>query len=160
MDAEILSQLVWIKWLLVAIAVTFVAIAGAMAWAGVVSARALKTSKTEQPFAEKAKHLLEKGLHAETRALSEERMRAYPGEAHALWYHAIACYRLGEMSTAMRSLRKAKELQPDWADTYVSPLMAAIETQGSTSSKVDLRVITPNPSVNQDAPPSGGAPVT
>ena len=159
MDAEILNQLTWIKWLLVTIAVAFVAIAGGIISAGVISLRAFKTSKTQQPFYENAKELLDRGLHAEVRALSEERMRAYPGDAHALWCHAVACYRLGDPNTAIRSLRKAKELQPDWADSHLSPLIAAIEAQ-STSSRTDLRVITPNPSVNPDAPPSGGAPVT
>jgi cytochrome c-type biogenesis protein CcmH/NrfG len=159
MDAEILNQLIWIKWLLAAIALAFVVIVGGVVWGGVMSSRALKATKTEKPFYERAKDLLDKGLHIEARALSEERIRAYPGDAHALWCHAIACYRLGEASTAIRSLRKAKELQPDWADSYVSPLIAAIESQGSTSSKAELRVITPNPSVNPDAPP-GGAPVT
>src|SRR5438552_1687079 len=100
MDAEILEQLVWIKWLLVGIVAAFVLIAAAMVWAGIMSSRAFKTSKTEQPFSEKAKDLLEKGLHAEARGLAEERIRAYPGDAYALWCHAVACYRLGESSTA------------------------------------------------------------
>lgn len=160
MDAEILNQLIWIKWLLVAISLALVVFALGMAWAAVVSSRALKTSTTEQPFSEKAKQLLDKGLHAEARALSEERIRAYPGDAHALWFHAVACHRLGEPATAIRSLRKARDLQPDWGQSYVAPLIAAIEAQSSTPSKGDLRVITPNPSVNPDAPPSGGAPVT
>ena len=160
MDAEVLNQLIWIKWLLTAIALAFVVIAAGLVWGVVMSQRALRTTKTDKPFYEKAKDLLDKGLHVEARALSEERIRAYPGDAHALWCHAVACHRLGEANTAIRSLRRAKELQPDWADSYVSPLIAAIESQASVSSKAELRVITPNPSVNPDAPPSGGAPVT
>ena len=160
MDVEILNQLIWIKWVLFVIASALVVFALGMAWAAVISSRALKTSTTEQPFPEKAKQLLDKGLHAETRALSEERIRAYPGDAHALWFHAIACHRLGDSGAAVRSLRKARDLQPDWGESYVAPLIAAIEAQGGTSSKGELRVITPNPSVNPDAPPSGDAPVT
>jgi hypothetical protein len=160
LDAEILNQLVWIKWLLVAVALSFVLIAGGLVWAGYVSSRALKSPKTEQPFDEKAKHLLEKGLDAEARALSEERMHDYSGDAYAFWCHALACHRLGDPGPAIRSLRKAKELQPAWADAYVSPLLSAIESQSNNSSRAELRVITPNPSVNPDAPPSGGTPVT
>ena len=144
MDTDILGQLLWIKWLLVAIAVAFVSVAVAMVWAGVLASRAFNTSKAEQPFSEKAKDLLEKGLYAEARALSEERMRTHPGDAYAFWYHAVACYRLGETLTAIRSLRTVIQLQPDWADTHVLPLIVAFESQSNASPRAELRVITPN----------------
>ncbi len=125
MDAEILRELVQIKWWIAALVV------------GVLSLAVLRTlidvkrsggprEVLRRSFASRAKSLLESSDSKQLLALAEERLRATPGDAYAHWYHAQAAHRLGDVAAAVESIRRVGDLQPEWRETYVEPFMRAL----------------------------------
>jgi tetratricopeptide (TPR) repeat protein len=171
MDSEILVQLVQIKWLLVAFVAIVVFRACLSAWTEIMKLGGFHPAKLlRSSFLEEARGLLEAGENAKALIVAEHRIKQAPGDAYGFWFHATAAYRVGNMPAALRSLRKVAELQPDWGITHVQPFIQAIEAQTSPhGQKADLRVLTPNPAFNTDAPPAefggpsppggGGSPV-
>jgi cytochrome c-type biogenesis protein CcmH/NrfG len=126
-DTQIIQQLVWIKWLLIALGVEvglFLVIAGALA---VSFIRHIQNQTRHHSFQELAKKLLDLGKPEEVLALAELRAAEYPADAYAFWFIAHASYRLGNMDRALFSLKKTRELEPRWEDEHIAPLMRAIE---------------------------------
>jgi tetratricopeptide (TPR) repeat protein len=171
MDSETLQQLTQIKWLLVGFLAVVVFRVCVAIWTEVMKLGGFHPSKLlRSSFLEEARGLLEAGENAKALLVAERRIEEAPGDAHGFWFHATAAYRVGNMPAALRSLRKVAELQPDWGITHVQPFIQAIEAQTSPhGQKADLRVLTPNPASNPDAPPAefggprppsgGGSPV-
>ncbi len=154
MEAEILTQLVWIKWLLIVVTLAAIAVAGVFVWIGMSMVHLPKEMQSKISFHEQAKVLLDSGKPEEVLALAEERATRFPADAYVHWFTAQASYRLGNFPHALVALKKTQELQPDWEETYTRPLVRFIEAKLSESPpKPDLRVITPDPTVNPGVPP-------
>jgi len=154
MEAEILTQLVWIKWLLIVVALAAIAVAGVFVWIGMSMVHLPKEMQSKISFHDQAKALLDGGKPEEVLALAEERATKFPADAYVHWFAAQASYRLGNFPRALVALKKTQELQPDWEETYTRPLIRVIEARLSENlPKPDLRVVTPNPTASPDAPP-------
>jgi len=156
MDSEILAQLVQIKWLLVAFVVVLILRVCFRTWSEVRASGGLDAMFSDRnEFAERARTFLEQGRHSEALELAQNRIKRFPGDALAFWYHATAAHRLGNLAEALASLRKAQDLQPDWSASHVRPFIEAIESQGLVAvPKVELNVITPSVLNSQDVPPT------
>jgi hypothetical protein len=126
MDAELLSQLVQIKWLVVALVVGVLFLTGIRTWIDVRRSGGPR-ELLRQSFADRARSLLEEGRAAELLALARVRCTDVPADAYAYWYHAHAAHRLGDIPTALQSIRKVGELQPEWREAYVEPFIRAID---------------------------------
>src|ERR1035437_5109196 len=111
MEPAILQQLIWIKWLLIAIACVFAAIGIAFLWLIRSFAKFPEQMKANVSFSDNAKSLLDQGKYEETALLAEAQIAKYPGDAQALWFHGQAAFRTGELRSALISLKKAQELQ-------------------------------------------------
>ena len=127
MDADILSQLVQIKWLMVALVVGVLLLAGVRTWIDVRRSGGPR-ELLRRSFADRARSLHEEGRAAELLVLARARCADVPADAYAFWYHAHAAHRLGDIQTALQSIRKVGELQPDWREDYVNPFIRAIDT--------------------------------
>lgn len=130
MNAEVLAQLGQIKWLLVVFVAVALVLAILRTWADM---RRLGGARrlVRESFAERARTLLDEGSHAELLALARSRYEEAPGDASAYWYHAMAAYRAGDTATALQSIRKAGELQPDWRESHVDPFVRAVSLDDS-----------------------------
>lgn len=160
MENEMLSQLIWIKWLLVTVVVAITI--GAVAIAVLVRAfsKIPEQMKSDVSFPDRAKSLLDQGKPEEVISLAEEQVLKFPADSHAHWYLGQACYRIGDFQRALICLRKTQALQPDWESSYTGPLIRVIEEKlAEGSARPELRVVSPNPSFERDAPPNGDAPL-
>ena len=130
MDASILAELVQIKWLLVAI--TMVAVLGAAFRIRMEYRRSGGPHRLlRDHFTTEAYQLLDEAKHQELLELSKSRCTEFPGDATAYWYHALAAHRLGDRTTALASIKRVEELQPDWREGTVLPFirgMTALDT--------------------------------
>jgi hypothetical protein len=125
MDAEILGQLVQIKWLVVALVIGVFFLASVRTWIDLRRSGGPR-ELLRRSFADRARSLLEEGRAAELLALSRARFADVPADAYAFWYHAHAAHRLGDIPTALQSIRKVGELQPEWREAYVNPFIRAL----------------------------------
>ncbi len=151
MEMEVLHQLVWIKWLLVAVLFVFVAAVGLIGMAMLKMGRMAEQMKSEQHSTDRLKALLDEGKAEEAIALVEARLKKYPDDAQAHWFLAQACYRTGDLHRSLIALRKTQELQPDWEATYTGPLLRVLEQRISDAGgRTDLKVVTPSPSPSRD----------
>ncbi len=151
MDADILSQLVWIKWLLAGL-IVLLACSGAVTAFVVLRIWQTLQDQSQPPFHELAEDILQQGQYEELLALAETRFKEYPGDPYGYWYHAKANYQLGNLDAALRSLHRVSDLQPDWSAAFVMPLVEAIEARGGRIAKPELRVIHPHPIKDDDRP--------
>ena len=146
MDAASLAQLTQIKWALVVIAGAFVVMAIATLGALWGMAQLPSVVKGKASFADQAKRLLDKGELDSLLELCDQHIAEYPGDANGYWFQAQADYRKGKLRRAVASLRRVRELQPDWEETYIAPLMQVLEERLERGAdKPDLRVLTPDP---------------
>src|SRR5947209_1388408 len=153
MDQEIVAQLLQIKWLLaVFVSVVIVRQLLRACWEFRRSGGIDALSK-DIGFPHRLQALLERGKNDDALALAQKRCREYPGDALAFWFHATAAYRVGKLSEAVASLRRAQELQPDWGSTHVRPFIEAIEA-GGTPPKAELYVVNPLAAIQPAAPPT------
>lgn len=143
MDASILSQLLQIKWLLVAIAI--VAVLGAVSRIRMEYMRSGGAERMlRDRFSARAYRLLDAAKHQELLELSKSRCIEFPGDATAYWYHALAAHRLGDSATALASMHKVGELQPDWREGYVLPFIRSITVPDSGPSTTAASPIASN----------------
>ena len=73
MEIEVLHQLVWIKWLLVAVLFVFVAAVGLISMAMLKMGRVAEQMKSEQHSTDRLKALLDEGKAEEAIALESPR---------------------------------------------------------------------------------------
>jgi hypothetical protein len=125
MDNDILAQLVEIKWLVVALVIGVLFLASVRTWIDLRRSGGPR-ELLRRSFADHARSLLEEGRAAELLALSQARFEGVPADAYAFWYHAQAAHRLGDIPTALQSIRKVGELQPEWREAYVNPFIRAL----------------------------------
>jgi uncharacterized protein HemY len=124
-DADILSQLVQIKWLLVVFVAVTLLNTIFRTWVDLRKSGGLRRMLRDT-FEREARALLDAGRYPELLVLARARCEDVPGDAWAFWYHAIAAHRVGDNDTALRCIRKAGELQPDWRESHVEPFIRAI----------------------------------
>ncbi len=125
MDAEILRELVQIKWWMAALVIGLLTLTVIRTWIDVRRSGG-PSEVLRRSFANRAKSLLEAGRAAELLKLAENRVEAAPGDAFAFWYLAQAAYRLGDTAAALKSIQKVGELQPDWREAHVDPFIRAL----------------------------------
>jgi len=125
----ILSQLHWIKWSVMVIALSFGAIAGAMIFLSVGLEEALEENTNKTEFRDKASDLLEQGKEQDVLNLSTDRQKTHPKDPNVYWYRAKAQYQLDRLPEALESFRKAEELAPTWRDESTQPFIRAIESK-------------------------------
>jgi cytochrome c-type biogenesis protein CcmH/NrfG len=153
---QITNHLVWIRWelaLLLLLVVFFVAV--------LVVAVRKGLNQPNVDFSKTGQQLLNQEKYTDVVRLALQHVKSYPGDANAQWLLAQAQMRLGNHSEALIHARKTQELQPDWEQTFTGPMISHLEKQLSEAKqKPDLRVVSPNPAPQPDAPPSGGAPLS
>ena len=91
MSEEALSQIVQIKWLMVALVVVVFAFAALRTLAEIRRLGGMNRLVRES-FADSARRL-EDGRHEDLLTLSVSRFQEAPGDGLAYWYHAMAAYR-------------------------------------------------------------------
>jgi cytochrome c-type biogenesis protein CcmH/NrfG len=124
MEAEILDQLVWIKWLLaanVALIVLFVLILVAFC-----VRMQVKMRRNMPRLAQDWREMLAKGKAAEVVELTRERLKVAPHDAEAHWCLAQAYLRTGDHWRALSTARQLERVAPEW-ERYTNPLIAAME---------------------------------
>ncbi|MGH8669222.1 MAG: tetratricopeptide repeat protein [Burkholderiales bacterium] len=157
MDASLVQELVWIKWVLVAIAAALVVLALSTLGALWGVAKMPELIKGRASFADRAKQLLDKGALDELLELCDRHTAEFPADANAYWFQAQADYRRGKFRRALSALHHVRELQPDWDAVYTNPMISAIEDKLSTEGdRPDLKIVTPSPPPDDDTPPSRG----
>jgi len=147
MDAEILRELVQIKWLIAALVTGVLSLAAIRIWIDVRRTGGPR-ELFRREFAQRAKLLLDEGRAGELLNLSEARLQEVPADAFAFWYHAHAAYRLGDISMALTSIKKVGELKPDWRETHVEPFIRALSAGSPDSDKASW----PTPSLSDHGP--------
>ncbi|HZR01947.1 MAG TPA: hypothetical protein VFA81_02090 [Burkholderiales bacterium] len=129
MDAEILSQLIQIKWLLVVF--VGIALVNAIARTSLEFSRTRSLRTLGQPsFKRSAQSLLENAQWKDLLVLADARCREAPGDAYGFWYRAYAAHALGDVAGALSSMQRVGELAPDWRESYVDPFIRALGTPG------------------------------
>ncbi len=125
MDAEILREVVQIKWLVAVLVVGVLFLATVRTW--------LDIRRTGSPreifrrsFSDRARSLLEDGRASELLKIANDRCVTVPADPYAFWFHAQAAYRLGDTTTALKSIKRVGELQPEWRESYVEPFIRAL----------------------------------
>ena len=98
---QILRQLQWLKWLTALIALSFAAIAVAVAWATYEVNLSLDRTKSSSEFSDEAKSLLEQGKETELLALCAEHEKKLPKNPYLHWYRGKAHYQLGQFADAL-----------------------------------------------------------
>jgi tetratricopeptide (TPR) repeat protein len=155
MDAQVLQELIWIRWLLIVLVFTAVAMVGYAAWLSVLAVRVQEQQKYGT-FFDRGNALLNKGELQELLVLCDERVLEYPGDAMAYWLMANAHYRLSNLNRALICYRKAEELQPGLG---ISPMISEIEERIAKGAKSpDLKVVGPSTSLGSGAPAHDGSP--
>ena len=153
MENEILNQLIWIKWLLATVVVTFAVGAVALALLARMLSKIPEQIRSDVSFPDRAKALLDEGKPEEVIGLAEKRISKFPADGYAHWYLGQACYRIGDLRRALICLRKTQDLQPEWESSYTGPLILVIEKKLAESSvKPELKVVTPDPAFERDQP--------
>ena len=125
MDADILSQLTQLKWLLASLVGLMLLIAAIRVLDLIRKAGGVDRIIPDD-FAGRAHALLNDSRYSELLELARMRIDERPGDVYAYWYHAMAAYRLGDIDTSLRSMRKTGELQPDWRESHVDPFIQAL----------------------------------
>jgi hypothetical protein len=133
MNAQVLSELTQIKWLLVVFVMVAVAGIGLRMWAESLRSRGLGQLLKES-FGRRAGQLLDEARYQELLSLAQSRCKEAPGDAYAFWYHAVAAHRVGDAATALQSMRKVGELEPSWRESHVDPFVSALAAGDSTSA--------------------------
>lgn len=129
MDAEILHQVVQIKWLIVALVV------------GVLSLGVLRNlvylhhvGFLFPDFARRARRLLDAGDASKLLALADARIKEAPGDPFAHWYRAQAAQRLGDLASALQSIHRAGELSPHWRENFIEPFVRTLGAGGTAAT--------------------------
>lgn len=139
MDAQVLQELVLIRWLLtvLAIAATIFAL-GYVLFFGAGYMQQLKKAKAEDTFS-RGNGLLNKGKLEDLLRLCDEHLLDFPADAGIYWLKGTAHYRRKEWNQALICYRKADELQPGFA---IGPPIAEIEEKiGNAGTSPALRVV-------------------
>ena len=151
MDAQILHEVIWIRWLVTAIAVAVVVFAAAYVISfGAAYIQKLAEVKTGD-FFDRGNSLLNRGRLDELLGLCDKHLVEFPADAGAHWLKANAHYRRKEWNQALVSYRKAQELQPGWVvGSVISELEDAIR-ESRTSG--DLKIVAPVAEVSRSSSP-------
>ena len=153
---QITDHLVWIRWELALLLLVAVFLVGIV----MVSIRTVVDQATAD-FSKTGQRLFNREEYAEVVRLGLQYVNTSPGDANAHWLLAQAQMRLGDFKQALIHAKKTQELQPDWERRITGLTIAYLEEQVSEAgSKPELRVVSPNPSPQTDAPPSDGAPLS
>ena len=139
MEAQILEELVSIRWTTTAIAIIVGIFALGFIVALVVNfSRALENVKTND-FFNRGNALLLKGELDKLIDQCAKHLQEFPSDAGAYWLKGTAHYRRKEWSQALLCYRKADELQPGFA---VGPCIAEIEEKiTAVGAPPDLKLI-------------------
>lgn len=141
MENEILTQLIWIKWLLIIIVAAISVAAAATVVLARLGSKIPEQMMKDDSFLDRAKALLDQGKSEELISLAEERVSQFPADSHAYWFLGQACYRIGDLKRALNYLRKTQDLQPEWEGSYTGPLVRVIEEKlAEDTGKPDLEV--------------------
>jgi len=154
MDAQILQELVAIRWIVIAVVIAVGIFAIAYIFSLVVNySQALENVKTGDFFA-RGNALLMKGKLNELLDLTERHLADFPADAGAHWLKGTAHYRRKEWHQALVSYRKADELQPGFA---VGPPISEIEEKiANAGTAPDLKVVAPVTSIHGSASTNEG----
>jgi len=160
METEILTQLIWIKWLLIFTVIVIAIAAASMVALAWFASKIPEQMMKENSFHDQAQALLDQGKSEELIGLAEERVSKFPADSYAYWFLGQACYRIGNLKHALNYLRKAQDIRPEWESTYTGPLVRVIEEKlAEDTGKPDLKLIKPNQSFEKSAPSSDGEPI-
>lgn len=151
MEADILQQLVWIKWILALMLAGTIVRVFASVYA-MLAGFSRTRKKAATSFGEDLSDLLDKGENEKVFELTEKRLQEYPADAMAHWYHGKACLFLGQNAAAVQSLKRAKELRPDWAEDYIDSFLEVAEVRAKNSKSRPFRLVAAPESDKADSP--------
>lgn len=154
-ERKVFRQLVWIKWLVGIVALSFAIIAGAFGWFVWIVGDEFKDKDLETSFRDRGSELLEQGNEAEVLSLAAVREKDFPKDPYVFWYRGRAHYQLGQDEDSLKAFSRTEELAPSWRDEHIIPYTSTIRTRMGTpsTSQTDLRSA-PNPTVQRDTPPA------
>ncbi len=150
MDAQILQELIWIRWLATVGAGAGVVFAIGLVVSVILNYRHNLQGIQTNDFFTRGNALLMKGQLDELLALCDKHLLKFPADGGAHWLKANVHYRRKEWTLALISYRKADELQPGWALTQ--PISEIEEKIANAAASPELKVIAPVTPI----PPGGG----
>jgi tetratricopeptide (TPR) repeat protein len=117
MDAQVLQELVLIRWMVTAMAVAAVVFAVIYTAFFVVNYRLQMREELRKAggFFDRGNALLSQGKLDELLALCDEHVLEFPADGPAYWLMGNAHYRRKNFRQALICYRKADELQPGWS---------------------------------------------
>jgi cytochrome c-type biogenesis protein CcmH/NrfG len=156
MDAQVLSELHWIRVSLVVIAASLVVLSlvGMLVLLGI--AQLSKHLGSRISFADQAKLMLDRDEPKKVIEACEARLVEHPADAETWWYLAQAAYRDLQLKRALQALEKVRDIRPDW--TTIEQLAKVIEEQLAQQVPEPALHVVPPPMVLNVKPASPYAP--
>lgn len=150
MDAQILQELVSIRWMVTGIAVVAAILVVGFVFAMVVNYSQALESVKKGDFFTHGNALLMKGELDELIERADKHLRDFPADAGAHWLKGTAHYRRKEWTQALICYRKADELQPGFA---VGPSISEIQEKiANAGTPPDLKVVAPVTTIGAGTP--------
>lgn len=138
MDAQVLQELVLIRWLVTAITAALVVYTVLYGISVALSMRQQRETPKADTFFIRGNALLNKGRLDELFSMCEQQLAEYPEDSGANWLKANIHYRRKEWNQALLCYRKAEEFQPGWS---VEALIADLEQRVRDERSRDLKVV-------------------
>lgn len=137
MDAseQILRQLRHIRLFTALIVLSFVMIAGVVAYMTYALSSLVEQSEDSNSFTDQASRLIEEGKEAEVLVLCQEREKKRPKDPNVHWYKGKAHYQLGQYAEALKAIQYTHELAPTWREGNTAPYLKAIEEKLDRTTK-------------------------
>jgi tetratricopeptide (TPR) repeat protein len=126
---QVLTQLRWIKWLMVIVVTSLVLGAGSIVWISSEVASGMSEFEGGSSFTQRAQELLDEGKAEEVIAMSKEREKTHPMDPYVHWHRGKAHFQLRQFDEAMKALQRADEVAPEWREKYTGPYIRRIRDE-------------------------------
>ncbi|WP_455210115.1 tetratricopeptide repeat protein [Kaarinaea lacus] len=138
MGNPVLHQLKVIKWLLFSIVLTFLTIAGSIAF-GAFSISSMTEDMMQEyessecgddyNFKEEVDALIDTGKLDDAISMANTHIETYPNDHDGYWYLGIALYLNGDWSESIEAMNKVEQLAPSWRERWVEPYRSAAQVK-------------------------------
>jgi len=132
MDSTILSELIIIRWLLIALVILFTIALLVFVIRNIFELKmrkgAISLQMRDYLIAQAQLHESQ-GEYIEFLETSEKLLELYPDDVNANWYYALSNYKTGHLGEALGTLARIKLLDPAWSKDTIDEYIDIIKSE-------------------------------